>query len=109
LRAKRAFELADRQAREKERREAEKRAAINKELFDARQAQAYEKESRLQEQVKQDRDEFQKLIQTQKYDREREVIVGQERRVMIDMHAAELKKNKWSSTKRRESKIKELT
>jgi len=56
LRAKRAIELADRQAREKERREAEHRAKINKDLFETRKLQALEKEVRLQEQAKKDRD-----------------------------------------------------
>jgi len=109
LRAKRAFELADRQAREKERKEAEKRAGINEELFEARRAQAFEKESRIQEQVKHDRDEFQRLIQTQKYERENELRLAEERKHMIGLHAVELKKNKWFLMKKNHTKIREPT
>ncbi len=92
LRAKRAVELAERQARDKERREAEHRAQMNQELFDSRQTQAQEKERRLQEQAKHERDEFQKVIEQQKLERDLELKAELERKGQIKQHADQLKK-----------------
>jgi len=92
LRAKRAMELADRQAREKERKEAETRAKRNLELFEARKLQALDKERRFQEQAKQDRDEFQRIIQEQKKERDIELKLDQDRHELVKKHAEELKK-----------------
>jgi len=92
LRAKRAVELAERQAREKERREAEHRAQMNQDLFDSRQQQAQEKERRLQEQAKHERDEFQKVIEQQKLERDLELKAELERKGMVKQHADQLKK-----------------
>jgi hypothetical protein len=92
LRAKRAVEAAERQARERERREAEMRAKMDQELFDARKLQSLEKEGRLQEQARQDRDEFQTIIQKQKMERDLELKQEQERKGMIKGHADQLKK-----------------
>lgn len=58
LRAKRAMEDADRKARLREKREAEKQQRIQQELFEARKLQMLEKERRLAEQAKQERDSF---------------------------------------------------
>jgi len=51
-----------------------------------------EKELRLQEQARQDRDEFQRIIQTQKLERDLELKLEQERKQLIKEHANELKK-----------------
>jgi len=92
LRAKRAVEMGERLAREKERTEAEKRHHNNHELFEVRKLQSLEKEKRLEEQAKQDRDEFQRIIVTQKQDRDLELKLEQERKGKIKEHADELKK-----------------
>lgn len=65
LRAKRAFEAAERAARQKEQMEAERAEAINEELSLARKKQTAEKERRLAEQAKAERDEFDRIIEVQ--------------------------------------------
>jgi hypothetical protein len=92
LRAKRAVEMGERLAREKERNEAEKRHKNNQELFDVRQLQSLEKQKRLEDQAKQDRDEFQRIIVTQKQDRDLELKLEQEKKSKVREHADELKK-----------------
>jgi len=92
LRAKRAAELAERKAREKERNEAEQRAKMNQDLFEARRMQALEKEMRLQEQAQQERDAFQQIIYQQKAERDLELQTEQQRLAMIKNHASQLKK-----------------
>jgi len=92
IRAKRAFEQADRLARDKERKEAELRSEMNRELLDARRLQYLEKERRLQEQARAERDEFQRIIQNQKAERELEVIMDEEKRNRMYDHSNQLKK-----------------
>jgi len=92
LRAKRAFEQADRQARDKERTKAETKARNDQELFDARRSQAFEKEARIQEQVKQDRDDFHKVIEAQKIHKDQELKIEHEKKLVVAQHANELKK-----------------
>jgi len=92
IRAKRASELADRQAREKERREAEIRSKLNHELLETRMFQSLEKERRLQEQARNDRDEFQKIIQNQKIERELEIRNEREKAHQMKDHVDQLKK-----------------
>jgi len=92
LRAKRAMEFADRQARLKEKREAEARAKINQDLWEARQKQSLEKEKRLQEQAKLERDEFQRIVQNQKMERDLELRMETEKVTRINEHADQLKK-----------------
>merc|ERR1712194_774166 len=58
LRAKRAFEAAERAARNKEQQEKERQQAINEELSVARKRQTAEKERRLAEQALKDRQAF---------------------------------------------------
>jgi len=91
LRAKRATELADRQAREKDRKEAETRAKINDELMEARHLQSLEKERRLQEQAKQERDEFQRIVNAQKLDRDSELKVENDKASRLKNHSDQLK------------------
>jgi len=92
LRAKRAFEQADRQARDKERIKAETKARNDQELFEARRSQAFEKEARLQEQVKQDRDDFHKVIEAQKIHKDQELKLEHEKKLVVAQHANEVKK-----------------
>jgi len=92
LRAKRAAELADRQAREKERREAELKAKINQELLETRKLQSLEKERRLHEQAKSEKEEFQKIIASQKIRREQEVYSELEKQTRLQEHNQTLKK-----------------
>jgi len=61
-------------------------------LYEARRMQALEKELRLQEQARQDRDEFQRIIENQKIQRDLEEKMKQERQALIRQHAEELKK-----------------
>jgi len=65
LRAKRAFEAAERVARKKEQQEKDRQEAINEELAVARKRQTAEKERRLAEQAKAERDEFDRIIEVQ--------------------------------------------
>lgn len=65
---------------------------MNEELFEARKLQSLEKERRLQEQAKQERDEFQRIIQTQKLERDLELKLEQERQDMVKGHAQQVKK-----------------
>jgi len=92
LRAKRASELADRQARDKERREMELRAKINEELLDARKLQSLEKAHRLQDQAFQEKSEFQRIIENQKEQRDYEVQVENEKAQRLKQHSDQLKK-----------------
>ena len=70
LRAKRAFEEAERNERLKEQRELEQKQKVLAELEEARQRQFMDKELRLAEQAKQNRDEFMRIITTQKASQE---------------------------------------
>ncbi|CAD8168660.1 unnamed protein product [Paramecium pentaurelia] len=92
LRAKRAMEQNERAAREKERREAELRQKLNQELYQARQVQQNEKQDKLEEQARLERDEFQRVIQKQKQERENELRLQQEKEQMVKKHAEELRK-----------------
>jgi len=92
LRARRAVELAERVAREKERKEAEQRAQMNNDLFESRRLQAVEKEFRLQEQAKREKDAFEKIIQQQKAQRDTELRAEEVKKMMVDEHANQLKK-----------------
>ncbi|CAD8061698.1 unnamed protein product [Paramecium primaurelia] len=92
LRAKRAMEQNERAAREKERREAELRQKLNSELYQARKVQQNEKQDKLEEQARLERDEFQRVIQKQKQERENELRLQQEKEQMVKKHAEELRK-----------------
>jgi len=92
LRARRAVELAERVAREKERKEAEHRAQMNNDLFESRRLQAVEKEFRLQEQAKREKDAFEKIIHQQKAQRDAELRAEEVKKIMVDEHSNQLKK-----------------
>lgn len=63
MRAKRAFEEGERQARRQEREKAEKAAKMGRDLDMARRKQFLEKEIMLAQQAKAERDEFLNVIQ----------------------------------------------
>ncbi|CAK89143.1 unnamed protein product (macronuclear) [Paramecium tetraurelia] len=92
LRAKRAMEQNERQAREKERKEQEQKMKLNYEVMEARKLQQREKLERYQEQAKLERDEFQKVIQKQKQERENEIKIFQDKEALRKKHAEELRK-----------------
>jgi len=92
LRAKRASELADRLAREKERKEAELRDRLNEELLEARHQQSLEKHRLLEEQAVADRAEFDRIIHSQKLERELESMKDRERANRMKDHSNQLKK-----------------
>ena len=88
------MENAERKAREKEKNEAEKKvkklffllklqAVLNKELMEARRLQALEKDARMQEQARQERDEFQRIVEAQKILRDNELRLGIEKTGMV--------------------------
>jgi len=92
LRAKRASEGADRQARAKERLEAEKKDRINKDLMESRHIQSLQKQWKLQEQAQTERNEFQRIVHTQKLERELELKMELEKKERVYYHAEQLKK-----------------
>lgn len=92
LRAKRAMENAERKARNAEKTVAVKRQVLNKDLMEARRLQALEKESRMQEQARQERDEFQRIVEAQKVLRDNELRLDKEKSGLRKGHANELRK-----------------
>lgn len=91
LRAKRAFEESERQARDKEKKEQEKRVKIQKDMEAARQTQFEEKERRLGEQAKLERDEYMRIIRTQKEEQMREAQIDDEKKNILRQHADQLR------------------
>jgi hypothetical protein len=91
LRAKRAFEESERQSREKERKEQEKRLRIQKDMEAARQTQFEEKDRRLAEQAKLERDEYMRIIRTQKEDELRDAQIDDEKKNILRSHADQLR------------------
>jgi len=65
---------------------------LNQELLETRKFQSLEKERRLQDQAKIDRDEFQRIIQSQKLEREIELRMEAERENRMKDHSEQLKK-----------------
>jgi len=92
IRAKRASEQADRLAREKEKRDAETKARQNRELNEVRYQQRLEKEHRMQVQAREERDEFERIVMNQKFERELEVRNENEKALRVVDHANQLKK-----------------
>lgn len=71
LRAKRAQEARERQFREQELAAARKREQINRDLAQARERQQAERERRLADMARQEKEEFQSIIEVQKSVRNR--------------------------------------
>lgn len=87
MRAKRAFEESERNARDKERRELEHKQKVLKEMEEARQNQFLERERRLAEQAKQERDEFMRIIKKQKEVEEEERLIEQAKKGVVKNHS----------------------
>lgn len=85
LRAKRAFEEGERQARERERLEHQKRMRIMADLENARQKQFSEKQSSLAEQARIEREDYMNQIQRQKqYEAQEKKIEEEKRKALVD-------------------------
>ena len=91
LRAKRAFEEGERQARDKERRDMEHKQKVLRDMEDARQRQFLEREQRLAEQAKQERDEFLRIIHKQKEVEEQERRIEEEKKEVLKKHSLQLR------------------
>jgi len=91
LRAKRAWEAAERAARAKEQAEKDKLSGMAKELGVARDRQHAEKERRLGEQAKFERDEFERIISVQMQQEEAERSRQTEEKAIMIQHSRELK------------------
>ena len=86
MRAKRAFEEGERQARERERLEQLKRQRIQAELEVARQRQFSEKQSSLGEQARIEREDYMNQIQKQKQTEAMEKRVEEEKKKALVDH-----------------------
>jgi hypothetical protein len=97
LRAKRAFEEGERQARAKEVAERERRAQQAADLEAARRRQFLERESMLAQQAKAERDDFLRIIETQKVAEQKERELEEEKKRQLRNHAdvvrAQISKN----------------
>jgi len=87
LRAKRAFEEGERQARRKEVAEKERMQKQAAELEVARRRQFQEREVTLATQAKAERDDFLRIIERQKEDEQKEREMEQERQYQLRNHA----------------------
>ncbi len=92
IRAKRAFEEAERQAREKERKEIEFRKKMVEELMRANEIQKLDKEQRLSEQAKIEKEEYSKIIEAQLKNQEDERRKEEDRVRMRYDHNGELRR-----------------
>ena len=61
-------------------------------MFETRKLQSLEKQKRLEEQAKMERDEFQRIIQAQKQERDIELKLEKEKEDLLKNHAEELRK-----------------
>lgn len=97
LRAKRAFEEGERQARAKEIAERERRVQQAADLENARRRQFLERESMLATQAKVERDDFLRIIERQKAEEQKERELEEEKKRQLRNHAdvvrAQISKN----------------
>jgi hypothetical protein len=91
LRAKRAIESAERAAREKERIEQERLEKINNSLAEARRIQQAERQLALIEQARIEKEEFDRMIVTQKDHENFEKAKFNREMIRAEMHARELR------------------
>ena len=87
LRAKRAFEEGERQARKKEIAEKEKHMRQAHELEVARKRQFQEREAMMATQAKAERDDFLRIIERQKEEEEKERNLEQEKKGTLKNHS----------------------
>lgn len=91
LRAKRAFEEGERRHREKERKEREHKLKVMKDMEEARQTQFLERERLLSEQAQQEREEFMRIIRSQKEEAEKERQIELEKKNILKNHSHQLR------------------
>ena len=111
IRAKRAFEEAERKAREKEKQEILKKQRQMNELIEANEIQKLSKGMRLKEQAKQDEEEYQYIVKNQMREMEIERRLEEERKKMRYEHNDELKrqiKEKEEKERIKREKIEEM-
>lgn len=105
LRAKRAFEEGERQARAKEVAERERRAQQAADLEAARRKQFLERESMLSQQAKAERDDFLRIIEGQKVAEQKERELEEEKKRQLRNHAdvvrAQISKNQVTAQQER--------
>lgn len=92
IRAKRAYEQTERMAREKERKEIEFRMKMVQDLMTANEQQKLDKEQRLSEQAKIEKDQYDKIIDSQIKSQEEERRKEEERKKMRYDHNNELRR-----------------
>lgn len=90
VRAKRAFEQSERDARNREKLEQEKRARLLKDLDIARQKQFAQKENLMASQAAQERDEFLNIIKSQKDADDKERRIEEQKRQAFKAHSQQL-------------------
>ena len=90
LRAKRAFEAQERQARNIEKLNMQKRTRLLAELDDARAKQFMEKEDQLRRQAEWERNEFERIILEQKASEERDRSIADQKRRAFSHHKEDL-------------------
>lgn len=91
LRAKRAFEEGERKHREKERQEMEYKLKVMRDMEAARQTQFREKEKLMIEQAQQERDEYMRVIRSQKEEAEKERQIDDEKKSILKNHSHQLR------------------
>lgn len=91
LRAKRAFEEGERQARERERLEHLKRQRIAADLEVARQKQFAQKQSALAEQARIEREDYMNQIQKQKQIEAQEKKIEEEKKQALKEHSIKIR------------------
>lgn len=91
LRAKRAFEEQERRHRENVRKEKEKQVRIMQEMEEARQTQFRERELLLAQQARQERDEFARIINSQKMEAEKDRQIAEEKKNILKGHSQQLR------------------
>jgi len=91
LRAKRAFEQQERRHRETVRQEKEHQVKVMTEMEEARQTQFRERECLLAEQARQERDEFTRIITSQKEDAEKDRQIDDEKKNILKGHSQQLR------------------
>jgi len=91
LRAKRAFEDQERRHREKERQENEKKLRVMREMEEARHTQFREREWLMNEQANTEKNEYTRIIHSQKQDDDKERQIDDEKKNILKSHAQQLR------------------
>ena len=91
VRAKRAFEQSERDARAREKLEQEKKLRLLKDLDEARQKQFRDRENLLATQAAEERDQFLNIIQAQKEADDKERRIEEQKRQAFKTHHNQLR------------------